>query len=140
LKTTHGSIFVSAQPNAGAGVFDGRLIQRATITGIVLQFAMVVLAHYVPWISVTAYQFGTMMISGVAGLIYARDFAKGYLKGAFGGAIAGGACGLIGICAANVLGDVPLLAVPIGAAITTMIGAIGGLFGQMAANIRKLSA
>jgi hypothetical protein len=97
-------------------------------------------AHYVPWISANAYQFGTMMISGVAGLLYARDFAKGYAKGALGGAIVGGACGLIGICAANILGDVPLIALPIGTAIMVLVGAVGGLFGQMAANIRKLKA
>ncbi len=121
-------------------MLDGKLIQRAAITGVVLQFALVMIAHYVPWISANAYQFGTMMISGVAGLLYARDFAKGYPKGALGGAIVGGACGLIGLCAANILGDVPLLAVPLGTAITILTGAVGGLFGQMAANIRKLSA
>jgi hypothetical protein len=121
-------------------VFDGKLIQRATITGIVLQLAMVMIGHYVPWISANAYEFGAMMISGIAGLLYARDYAKGYLRGAFGGAIVGGACGIIGICAANVLGDAPLIAIPVGAVVLILVGAIGGLFGQMAANIRKLNA
>ena len=125
---------------AGANVFDGKLIQRAAITGIVLQITMVMIGHYVPWISGNSYLFGTMMISGVAGLLYARDFAKGYAKGALGGAVTGGACGIIGISAANILGDAPLIAIPAGAAITVLIGAIGGLFGQMAANIRKLNA
>lgn len=121
-------------------MFDGKLIQRAAITGIVLQTTMVMISHYVPWIGGNSYLFGTMMISGVAGLLYARDFAKGYAKGALGGAAAGGACGIIGISAANILGDVTLIAIPVGAAITVLIGAIGGLFGQMAANIRKLNA
>jgi len=125
---------------AGATVIDEKLIQRATITGIVLQITMVMIGHYVPWISGNSYVFGTMMISGVAGLLYARDFAKGYAKGAFGGAIVGGACGIIGVSAANVIGDAPLIAIPAGAAITILIGAVGGLFGQMAANIRKLNA
>jgi len=124
----------------GAILFDGKLIQRAAITGIVLQITMVMIGHYVPWISGNSYLFGTMMISGVAGLLYARDFAKGYAKGALGGAVTGGACGIIGISAANILGDAPLIAIPAGAAITVLIGAIGGLFGQMAANIRKLNA
>ena len=77
---------------------------------------MVMIGHYVPWIRANAYRVRLMMISGVAGLLYARDFAKGYAKGALGGAIAGGTCGVIGICAANILGDVPLIALPIGAA------------------------
>ncbi len=121
-------------------MLDGKLIQRAAITGIILQLTLVIVGHYVDWIKANAYEFGGMMISGVAGLLYARDYAKGYARGALGGAIAGGACGLIGICTANILGDVPLLALPIGGAIVILIGAIGGLFGQIAANIRKLNA
>ena len=80
------------------------------------------------------------MIAGVAGLLYARDFAKGYAKGALGGAIVGGTCGIIGLCAANILGDVPLIGLAVGSAIVIFVGAIGGLFGQLAANIRKLNA
>ena len=121
-------------------MIDGKLIQRAAITGIIVQLALVMLVHYVAWISITAAQFGTMMVAGVAGLLYARDLAKGYARGALGGAVVGGACGLIGISAANILGDVPLLELPIGAGVTTLTGAVGGLFGQMAANIRKLNA
>jgi hypothetical protein len=131
---------IRCPPFAGEVVFDGKLIQRATITGIILQIVMVVIGHYVPWVRDNAYEFGVMMISGLAGLLYARDFAKGYAKGALGGAMAGGTCGIIAICAANILGDVPLIALPVGGAITILVGAIGGLFGQMAANIRKLSA
>ena len=101
---------------------------------------MVVIGHYVPWIRINFYEFGAMMFDGLAGLFYARDFAQGYAKGALGGAIVGGASGLIGISAANLLGDVGLIVLPFGTAITVMVGAIGGLFGQMGANIRKLSA
>jgi hypothetical protein len=121
-------------------LFDGKLLQRAAVTGITLQVTMVVIGHYVPWVRLNAYAFGAMMIAGLAGLFYARDFAKGYARGALGGAIVGGTSGLIGISAANVLGDVALIVLPFGTAITILTGAIGGLFGQMAANIRKLNA
>jgi len=121
-------------------VYDGELIQRAAGTGIILQITLVVIGHYVGWVRENAYEFGGMMIAGVAGLLYARDFAKGYAKGALGGAIVGGACGVIGLCAANILGDVPLIALAIGSVIVVLVGAIGGLFGQMAANIRNLNA
>ncbi len=121
-------------------MFDGKLLQRAAITGIALEVTMVVLGHYVAWIRVNAFEFAGLMIAGLVGLFYARDFAKGYAKGAFGGAIAGGTAGLIGICAANILRDMALLALPVGTAITALTGAVGGLFGQMAANIRDLNA
>ncbi|HXC55023.1 MAG TPA: hypothetical protein VNU97_06990 [Rhizomicrobium sp.] len=121
-------------------MFDGKLIQRAAITGIALQVTMVVVGHYVPWVRLNFYEFGAMMFAGLAGLFYARDYGKGYARGALGGAIAGGTSGIIGISLANILGDVALVVLPFGAALTILTGAIGGLFGQMGANIRKLSA
>ncbi|HEY4943352.1 MAG TPA: hypothetical protein VII56_18120 [Rhizomicrobium sp.] len=121
-------------------MFDGKLLQRAALTGIVLEIALAAIGHYVPWVRIHALEFCAMMIAGLAGLFYARDFAKGYAKGAFGGAIAGGTSGLIGISLANVLGDVPLIVLPFGTALLVLVGAIGGLFGQLGANIRKLSA
>lgn len=119
-------------------MFDGKLLQRAAITGIVLELSMVVLGHYVPWVRINFYEFGAMMFAGLAGLFYARDFAKGYARGALGGAVVGGTSGLIGISAANILGHVALIVLPFGTAITILVGAIGGLFGQMGANIRRL--
>ena len=92
-------------------MFDGKLIQRAAVTGIVLQIAMIVIGHYIAWVRANAWEFGGMMISGLAGLFYARDFAKGYAKGALGGAIVGGTAGLIAVCVANILQDEPLIAI-----------------------------
>ena len=125
---------------SGADVFDGKLMQRAAVTGITLLVTMAVIGHYISWVRINVYEFGAMMICGLAGLFYGRDFAKGYARGALGGAIAGGTSGLIGISVANILGDVGLIVLPVGTAITVLTGAIGGLFGQMAANIRKLNA
>ncbi len=120
-------------------LYDGKLLHRAAVTGIVLQLAMVVIGHYVAWVRVNAWEFGTMMISGLAGLFYARDFAQGYARGALGGAIVGGTAGIIGVSAANILGDVRVIVIPFATAVTILTGAIGGLFGQMGANIRKLN-
>jgi len=99
-----------------------------------MQITMVVIGNYVPWFRAHFYAFGCMMIAGLAGLFYAREFAKGYARGALGGAIAGGTISL-----ANILGHVALIVLPFGTALTIFVGAIGGLFGQMAANIRKLT-
>ncbi|MEJ1970678.1 MAG: hypothetical protein WDN03_18930 [Rhizomicrobium sp.] len=119
-------------------VLDGKLAQRAALTAVTMQVTMVVIGHYIPWVRANVYAFGCMMFAGLAGLFYARDFARGYARGALGGAIAGGTSGVIGISAANILGDVALVVLPFGTALTILVGAIGGLFGQMAANIRKL--
>ena len=122
-------------------MIDGKLLQRAALTGVALEIILAIVGHYVPWIRVNAYyEFCAMMIAGLVGLFYGRDFAKGYARGALGGAIAGGTCGVIGISAANILGDMPLIALPIGTGILILVGAIGGLFGQLGANLRKLNA
>ncbi|HEY0107939.1 MAG TPA: hypothetical protein VGB91_17785, partial [Rhizomicrobium sp.] len=71
-------------------MFDGKLLQRAALTGIALEVTMVVIGHYVTWVRANVFEFGGMMIAGLVGLFYARDFAKGYARGAAGGAIAGG--------------------------------------------------
>ena len=63
-------------------MFDGKLVQRAAITGIALQVTMVVLAHYSVWVRANVSEFAAMMISGLAGLFYGRDYARGYARGA----------------------------------------------------------
>lgn len=119
-------------------MYDGKLLQRAALTGIVLEVALVVLGHFVPWVRLNAFEFCAMMFAGLAGLFYGRDLARGYGRGALGGAIAGGTSGVIGISLANILGELPLIALPVGTAILILVGAIGGMFGQMGADIRKL--
>ena len=111
---------------------------RATLIGLVLQVAMYVIGHFSNWFAVQVFGFGGMMISATAGYLYAMDTANGYFSGATGGAIAGGVCGLAGISLSVVLGDTLMGFIAIGTAIAVMIGAIGGLFGQMAANWRAM--
>ena len=56
--------------------------------------------------------------------------------GALGGLVIGAACGLAAVGTANLLGDRPDLFIPYGVMVCTLIGAIGGLFGQYGAWIR----
>ncbi len=81
-----------------------------------------------------------MMIAGTAGLLYARDLARGYIMGALGGLVIGAACGIAAVASANVLGDQPEQFIPYGVMICALVGAIGGLFGQYAAWIREFIA
>lgn len=115
-----------------------RALLRAAVVGIVLQVAMYVLGHFSTWVAANVFWFGGMMISAVTGYLYAMDAGSGYFAGATGGAISGGGCGFIGIGLSAALGDsVPSL-IATWTAIAVMIGAIGGLFGQMAANLRAM--
>jgi len=79
-----------------------------------------------------------MMISATAGYLYAMDSGPGFGIAALGGAIAGGTCALIGIALSVIMRDVPEIVLVFGTVISTVTGAIGGLFGQMAANMRRM--
>ena len=51
-------------------------------------------------------------------------------------AVTGAGCGLAAVGTANLMGDRPDLFIPYGVMVCTLIGAIGGLFGQYGAWIR----
>src|SRR5579862_4193447 len=90
---------------AEAEALDHTAVRRAIIVGTALQVSLAILAHISQWISLHALLFGAMMISAVAGYLYAQDVARGFAAGAFGGVIAGGVCGLFGVAVSIVLGD-----------------------------------
>lgn len=121
-------------------MIEPRILQRAMIVGTVLQIAWVLLGHFLPVLRGygNVFLFGGMMISAIAGYIYGMAYGAGYGRGALGGAIAGGACGLIGIAASVLLGDQPFLEIALGTAICTLTGAVGGLWGEVAARMTRL--
>ena len=100
---------------------------------------MVVLGHFLPWIALHVFMFGGMMISATVGYLYGQDVGKGYARCALAGAIAGGVCALLGIAVSVMLGDTQPGILVLGTAISTLTGAVGGLFGQMSASIRAFA-
>jgi len=110
------------------------------MAGVLCEAGFAALGHYRPLIREHFGLFGCMMIAGTAGLLYARDLARGYVSGALGGLVIGAACGLVAVGAANLLGDHPDKYLPYGVMISALVGAIGGLFGQYAAWIREFIA
>ena len=108
-----------------------------TILGWV-QIALYALGHYSNWVAAHVVGFGALMISASAGYLYAMDKGRGWFASATGGAIAGGICGLIGVALSVALGDMDQSFIAIGTTISVFVGAVGGLFGQMAANMRAL--
>lgn len=122
------------------GLLDTRLLGRALLVGVVLEVMLVLAGHYRPLLRVHYVLFGCMMIAGTMGLLYARDLARGYVSGALGGLVIGAACGVAAVGLSNVLGDQPESYIPYGVMVCTLVGAIGGLFGQYAAWIREFMA
>ena len=115
-----------------------KTLLRALIVGIVLQLALAVGAHFFDYIAKNYFLFGGMMIAATAGYLYAMNSAKGYFPGATGGTIIGGLCGLTGAGASALMRDVPQAVIPLFTTICVVTGAVGGLFGQMAAKLRSM--
>jgi general stress protein CsbA len=119
-------------------VVDIRVFTRAAVVGIVLQIALMVAVHFVAFIERQGFLLGGMTISAVAGYLYAMDTGKGYFTSATMAAILGGGSALIGVGVSVLLHDAPPHIVPLFTTICVVTGAIGGLFGQMSANIKKM--
>lgn len=118
-----------------AQLIDTLALKRAIGVGTLLQVSAVLIAHFSIWIETNAFLFSGMMISATMGYLYAQDVAKGYTKGACGGAIAGGICAL-GITLSVVLGDMTGRVFLVRAIVSALTGAVGGIYGQMAADWR----
>lgn len=111
-------------------MLDTKSLQTATIIGTVLQLAMVIAGHFVPYIAMNVFMFGGMGISALAGLIYGRG-AGGFGGAALGGAIAGGVCAVIGIAVSVVLGDTAAMILAFGTLSSAITGALGGVIGRL---------
>src|SRR3954470_11039734 len=121
---------------AAKNLVDPKILGRALLAGVLCEMGFILLGHYRPFLVLHYGLFGCMMIAGTMGLLYARDVARGYVAGALGGLVIRAACGLAAVGTANLLGDRPDLFIPYGVMVCTLIGAIGGLFGQYGAWIR----
>jgi hypothetical protein len=119
-------------------VIDTKILLRATIVGIVLQLALAFGAHFFTYVANHYFLFGGMMNAATAGYLYGMASGKGYFPGATGGAIAGGLCALVGAGAAVLMQDASQTIIPLFTAICVVTGAVGGLFGQMAAKLRSM--
>jgi hypothetical protein len=119
-------------------VIDIRVFIRALTVGVVLEVALMVATHFVVFIEQQGFLLGGMTISAVAGYLYAMDTGRGYFTSATMAAILGGLSALIGVGVSVALRDAPLHIVPLFTTICVVTGAVGGLFGQMSANLKKM--
>ncbi len=119
-------------------MIDLKILKRVLLVCVVFQLILVISGHFLPWMKPNLL-FGCMMIAGVAGLLYARDLARGFRLGALGGCVAGAAGGIVAVGVSNLLGDRPDLYISYGVMVSTLTGAVGGVFGQLGAILRKFT-
>jgi hypothetical protein len=119
-------------------MFDVKALQRAVTVGMLLQITMAVLCHYIPWIGINAVLFVGMMISATAGFLYAQDVGPGYARGALVGAVVGGLSAFVGFAVSLGLRDITLHDYWLRTVISIGTGAVGGPFGQMSFNLKRL--
>jgi hypothetical protein len=104
----------------------------ATVIGTGLQMAMVIAGHFVPAVA-NLFAIVGILISLVAGLLYARAAKSGWGDSLLGGVVAGGLCALIGIAMSWALGDVEPIILVIGTCSSAVGGLIGGAIGKLIA-------
>jgi hypothetical protein len=119
-------------------LIDNNALQRAIFVGALLQIIFVLMAHFSAWIAMHALLFAGMMTSATAAYLYAQEVAKGYALGAYGGAIVGGLCAFAGVALAALLGDMTGNVLVVRDLISILTGAVGGIYGQMAADWRSI--
>jgi hypothetical protein len=100
--------------------------RNTTMLGTLLQLVMVLSGHWVEFIKLNVFAVGGMLISALAGVVYARLARVDRRKSAIQGAIVGGLCALIGIAVSFFLGDVPANILVLGTLSSAVTGAIGG--------------
>ena len=100
--------------------------RNAIIVGTLLQLAMVISGHWVEFIKLNVFAVGGMLISAMAGVMYARIARVDRRKSAIQGALVGGICALIGIAVSFALGDVPASIFALGTLSSAVTGAAGG--------------
>ena len=102
----------------------------ATVIGTGLQMAMVIAGHFIPAVA-SLFAVVGILISLVAGLLYARAAKGGWGDSLFGGAVAGGLCALIGIAMSWAMGDVTAIILVMGTLSSAVGGVIGGAIGKV---------
>ena len=118
---------------------DNKALLNATLIGTVLQLAMVVAGHVVPYIALHVFMFGGMAISALAGVLYGWG-PVGFAGASLGGAVAGGVCALIGIAVSVILGDTASFVLAVGTVSSAVTGALGGALGRALLASRRAPA
>ena len=112
---------------------NAQTLLRRHGAGSLPQLVMVVAGHYVAFIKDNVFAIGGMLISLVAGLMFAKLAGAGWGPSLTGGLIAGGVCALLGIAVSVGLKDSAVMILAIGTCGSAVAGLIGGAVGKLLA-------
>lgn len=118
---------------------DSQLILWTALVGAILQGLVELAAWHWPGLGVLAILFARAMAAATAGYLYGLVQGKGYGSSACGGAIAGGLGVVVGLGAALVLAQPEIMSPIRSAGLAVLMGAVGGVFGQLGAVLRSLA-
>lgn len=104
---------------------------NATAVGTVAQLAMVIAGHWVPFIKDNVFAIGGMVISLIAGLLFAKMAKAGWGLSLVGGLVVGGLCAAIGIAVSVGLGDTLPIILAFGTMGSAGAGLVGGAIGKV---------
>ena len=111
---------------------DRKAFIIAVVIGIAAQLAMIAAGHFVPVIKDKGFMVGGLLISLIAGLLYARlSAAPRWPTALLDGGLAGGVCALIGIGASVALGDTEPVILVVGTLSSIVTGIVGGAIGKL---------
>lgn len=103
-----------------------KALTNTLVVFTVLQLAMVLAGHWVPFVKESLFAPLGTVISLLGGIQYVRMARPGFGGAALGGAVVGGVSAAIGIAVSYLLKDVPVETLMIGTAASTVAGAVGG--------------
>ena len=116
-------------------MIDMKIFRRALLVGIALEIALVAMGWFRPSFR-PALMFACMLTAAVAGMLYGRDAARGFLPAMLGGAVIGAACGVVAVAGATWAGEHPETFIPYGVMVMMLTGTVGGIFGELDARLR----
>ena len=105
----------------------------ATGAGLAAQLAMVIAGHYVAFIKDNVFAIGGMLISLLAGVLFAKLAHAGWAPSLIGGLVAGAVCALLGIAVSVGLKDTAVMILLVGTCGSAVAGLIGGAAGKLLA-------
>ena len=102
-----------------------KAIVIATAIGTIFQVGMVVIGHFVPAVK-GLFGPGGMILSLLAGFLFARLAGITWSDAVIGGGCAGAACAFLGIAVSFLLRDVPASLLALGTVASAVAGVVGG--------------
>jgi hypothetical protein len=110
---------------------DRKALTTNLVVFTLLQLAMVLAGHWIPFVKDSLFAPLGTFISLFGGFAFAMQARPGLGNGVLGGLIVGGVSGIVGIIVSYLMKDVPVSTLWIGGSASIVAGLIGGAVGGL---------